>query len=210
MHNTHLGSHAPPRFNQLLMAMPEKDFLHSKKVVAKNGMVKMLQVQEKGFGRGAYTHEFQKYCGKKGAQPYEPYRKMFPLVDLKKDKFLSSLGPVKVKSFEKAWSEKAWSRAWSRGLNSSVWIPDEELIQNRIGGKNCEEDFCYMIFQDNGNKKVGLYQDYESDVFKSIHNEGLKGVWFKDLAAAKPAMKKVCASGGHKKFQCSGRQGRSF
>ena len=141
MHNTHLGSHAPPRFNQLLMAMPEKDFLHSKKVVAKNGMVKMLQVQEKGFGRGAYTHEFQKYCGKKGAQPYEPYRKMFPLVDLKKDKFLSSLGPVKVKSFEKAWSEKAWSRAWSRGLNSSVWIPDEELIQNRIRGEELRRRF---------------------------------------------------------------------
>ena len=57
-----------------------------------------------------------------------------------------------------------------------------------------------MIVQDGGKQKVGLYQDY--DVFKSILNEGavyqadgrncgLKGVWFKDLAAAKTYIQMV-------------------
>ena len=169
MHDTHVGFHAPPHFNQLPTATPEKDFHHIKKVVTQDGKtIKTLTVVEKGVALN--TDEFQKYCGKKAACPGPGYN----YADHPFDPFLSSLGVRRKQLFD------LWSKMHKNRDPSKV-------------GQNMPKNWWYMIIQDGGFKKVGLYQDY--DVFKSILNEGavyqadgrncgLKGVWFKDLAAA--------------------------
>ena len=154
----------PPCFILLPTATPEKDFLHLKDVVAEDGAVKTLRGVEKGVGLNA--NEFQKYCGKKHCLPIKKYdgTESYDLqVDLNNDEFLSSLGKEKKKKFD---------------------IKMKTDWEKRVKMK---KDRWYMIVQDGGKNKVGLYQDYA--VFKSIRkvdgsNWELKGVWFPDLAAA--------------------------
>jgi len=196
MHDTPLGSHAPPPSpsnpkpgpiyfnkpeqgpwaqgpNQLPMATEPHDFLHIKEV--EDG--KKLVVFEEGADNLniSTTTEFQKYFGKKQAWMYIGYNHG---VDLKNDDFLNSLGQEEKKGFDEEMKK--------------IWAKRAPLLH--------KEDMWYMILEGvkNGEKKVGLYQD--EHVFKKArdedfiantkaHEEGwgwsLKGCWFEDLASAK-------------------------
>ena len=175
------GLMLPPCFIQLPMVTQPKDFRHIKKVATESGVgVTTFRALEKGDTVGSNTNEFQKYCGKKLCIPIKKYdgtESYDPQVDLKNDEFLSSLGKEKKKfdvKMKKDWEKKVVNRP----RMDQAW---------------------YMIVQDGGKEKVGLYQDYA--VFESIHNAdyivksihnadyiakmSLKGVRFTDLEAAK-------------------------
>ena len=167
MHDTHLGSHAPPRVNQLPMATQPHDFLHIKEV----GDGKTLVVSEEGADnlKISTSTEFQKYFGKKQAWMYVGYDHK---KDLKNDEFLNSLGREKKKEFDEEIKK--------------IWAKNAHLRH--------KEDFWYMILEGrnrHGKKMVGLYQDY--DVFENIRDEdfhagidwSLKGCKFDNLASAK-------------------------
>ena len=123
-----------------------------------------LMAFEKGVALN--TTEFQKYCGKLGAYPYK-YHDWEG--DLPNDAFLGGLSQAKKDEF------------WNK-LNE-IWA--KKNAPNKT-------DFWYMIVEDDGGKKVGLYQDYQ--VFKSIRDAAyiagrskysLKAVKFDTLADAK-------------------------
>ena len=161
------GSHGPPRVNQLPMATQPHDFLHIKEV----GDGKTLVVSEEGADNLKIntSTEFQKYFGKKQAYMYIGYNHK---VDLKNDESLNSLGKEEKKEFDEEMK--------------NIWAKNK-LLQHK-------EDVWYMILEgknQNGEKKVGLYQDEE--VFKKARDADFiagagwssKGCWFEDLASAK-------------------------
>ena len=161
------GSHGPPRVNQLPMATQPHDFLHIKEV----GDGKTLVVSEEGADNLKIntSTEFQKYFGKKQAYMYIGYDHK---VDLKNDESLNSLGKEEKKEFDEEMK--------------NIWAKNK-LLQHK-------EDVWYMILEgknQNGEKKVGLYQDEE--VFKKARDADFiagagwssKGCWFEDLASAK-------------------------
>ncbi len=170
MHDTHLGSHAPPRVNQLPMATEPHDFLHIKEV----GDGETLAVSEEGVDNLKIntSTEFQKYFGKKQAWMYIGYDHA---VDLKNDDFLNSLGIEEKKEFDEEMKK--------------IWRKNAPLQH--------KEDVWFMILEGrnrNGQKKVALYQDEQ--VFKKAREEyfdpndpncgwSSKACWFDDLASAK-------------------------
>ena len=104
MHDTHLGSHAPPRVNQLPTASEPHDFLHMKEV----GDGTILVESEEGadnFKIDSST-DFQKYFGKKQAFEYIGYDHN---KDLKNDEFLNSLGKEEKKQFDEE-MKKIWAK----------------------------------------------------------------------------------------------------
>ena len=167
MHNTHMGSHAPPHVNQLPMAAEPKDFVHFKEV--EGG--KMLAVSEEGANnfRLNTTTDFQKYSAKKQPRMHIGYDHK---VDMKNDNFLNNLSKEEKMKFDDE-IKKIW---WKKGS-----------VEHK-------EDIWYMILEGGGAKKkyCGLYQD--KDVFEQVRDKdydavknlwSLKGCWFEDLETAK-------------------------
>jgi hypothetical protein len=170
MHDTHLGSHAPPRVNQLPMAADPHDFIHIKEVTEGAGRYEVVEEGANNFKIDT-PKEFQKYFGKKQAWMYIGYDHT---VDLQDDEFLNSLGREEKKKFDEE-MKKIWAAP---------------RLQH-------EEDMWYMILEGQtpaGTSLVKLYQDKQ--VFKRDRDAGLnldanpprwsqKACYFEDLAAAK-------------------------
>ena len=99
MHNTHLGSHAPPHINQLPMATVPKNFVHYKVLKDLPGDGKMLVVPEESADNLTInaTTDFQKYSGKKQAYMYIGYDHN---MDMKNDDFVNGLGKEEKMKFD--------------------------------------------------------------------------------------------------------------
>ena len=134
MHDTHLGSHAPPRVNQLPMVNDPIDFIHSKEVM-EGCRYEVVEGGANNFKINA-SKEFQKYCGKKSAFMYKGYDHT---VDLQDDEFLNSLTREEKNKFDEE-MKKDWT---ARTMHH-------------------KEDTWYMIMEGRtptGQSMVSLYQD---------------------------------------------------
>ena len=165
MHDTHLGSHAPPRVNQLPMVHEPHDFIHRKEVM-EGCQYEVVEEGANDFKINA-SKEFQKYYGKKQAYMYVGYDHT---VDLQDDEFLNSLE-------EKNKFDEEMKKKWTART-----MPHKE-------------DTWYMIMEGQtprGQSLVKLYQDQQ--VFKRNRDAPLtasppgwsrKACYFENLEAAK-------------------------
>ena len=167
MHDTHLGSHAPPRVNQLPMVNDPIDFIHSKEVM-EGCRYEVVEEGANNFKINA-SKEFQKYCGKKSAFMYKGYDHT---VDLQDDEFLNSLTREEKNKFDEE-MKKDWT---ARTMHH-------------------KEDTWYMIMEGQtptGQSMVSLYQDRQvfernrDARFNSTPQQwSWKACYFENLEAAK-------------------------
>ena len=186
MHDTHLGSHAPPRINQLPMAEELHDFCHIKHV----GQGNTVTVLEKGGNPlvAGKTTKFQKYFWKMQLHPNRGYDHR---LDLPNDPFLDSLTNEEKEKFDKdtnkIWMEKTYHEEdpWYMVLEGT----------NRMGVEGTNT----AIGPNGLALKIALYQDKETfenardmeyspeELQRTNNQQGWsnKGGWFDNLEAAK-------------------------
>ena len=163
-HDTPLGSHAPPRINQLPMVSEPHDFHHIKEV--EDGS--KLEVFEKGEDNFNHStsQKFQKYVGKKSVYMFKGYDHT---IDMKNDDFLAGLGREEKNKFDQE-MKKIWENS------AKEWRPEDQWFMIMEGKK-------VALFQDimEGKKAANFWTD------ATAPNAGwsLKSCWFEDLASAK-------------------------